>query len=300
MTPRSPATTARRPISVDAVVEGVHFDRAFAGPRLIAHKALATALSDLAAMAADPGEVYVTLGLPPAGPVGFAEELVDSFVERASHWGVSLAGGDTVASPTLFVAVTVVGHAPPGEHLLRRSGARPGDLVAVTGPLGGAGAGLLLLQGRAAEAGIGDGEREQLTARQLAPEPLLEVGRALRGSGVTSLIDLSDGLGADLGHIAAGSGVAVNVEAEKVPVAAGVAAVAMAAGVETLDLALGAGEDYELAMTFPPELTDAVTGLVERAGSRLGVVGEVSAGSGVTLRSDGVTVPVPAGFEHLG
>ncbi len=170
----------------------------------------------------------------------------------------------------------------------------------MTGPLGGAGAGLLLLQGRAAEAGIGDGEREQLTARQLAPEPLLEVGRALRGSGVTSLIDLSDGLGADLGHIAAGSGVAVNVEAEKVPVAAGVAAVAVAAGVETLDLALGAGEDYELAMTFPPELTDAVTGLVERAGSRLGVVGEVSAGSGVTLRSDGVTVPVPAGFEHLG
>lgn len=286
--------------SVDAVVDGVHFDRAFAGPELIAHKALATALSDLAAMAADPGEVYVTLGLPPDDAAGFAEALADGFAERASHWGVSLAGGDTVASPVLFVAVTAVGYAPPGESLLLRAGAVPGDLVAVTGVLGGAGAGLLLLQGRAGEAGLGDDGRDRLTARQLAPEPLLAAGRALRGSGVTSLIDLSDGLGADLGHIAASSGVAVTVEVEKVPVQAGVAAVAAAAGADVLELALGAGEDYELAMTVPPARIGSVSDLVEAAGSRLSVVGEVSAGRGVSLFSGGARIPVPTGFDHLG
>jgi thiamine-monophosphate kinase len=286
--------------SVDAVVEGVHFDRTTSGPELIAHKALATALSDLAAMAADPGEVYLTVGLSPGLPEGFAEDLADAFVERAAFWGVSLAGGDTVTSPALFVSVTAVGYAPPGERLLLRSGATPGDLVAVTGFLGGAGAGLLLLQGVATGSGLQQGERDRVTTRQLAPEPLLDTGRALRGSGVTSLIDLSDGLGADLGHVAAASKVAIAIEAERIPVDPAVAAVGRAAGIEALDLALGAGEDYELAMTVPPGRIEAVTDLVQAAGSRLSVVGSVSSGSGLKLLSDGAVIPVPRGFEHLG
>lgn len=286
--------------SVDAIVEGVHFDRASAGPEQVAHKALATALSDLAAMAADPGEVYVTLGLPTDSPSGFAADLADALIDRAAHWSVSLAGGDTVASPVLFLSVTAVGYAPRGESLILRSGAKPGDLAAVTGTLGGAGAGLLLLDGRADGADINDRERQAMVNRQLLPEPRLAAGRALRGSGVSSLIDLSDGLGADLGHVADSSGVAIAIEAERLPVQAGVAAVAAAAGNEVLELAVGAGEDYELAMTLPPDRVEAVTGLLEAVGSGLSLVGEVTEGSGVTLLSGGVAVSMPAGFDHLG
>ncbi len=286
--------------SVDAIVEGVHFDRTFGGPELITHKALATALSDLAAMAADPGEVYVTLGLPPDSPPGFAEALADGLLAAAGRWDVSLAGGDTVASPVLFLSVTAIGRAPVGEQLILRSGAKPGDLVALTGSLGGAGAGLLLLRGKAEGSGLDAGQRDELISRQLAPEPRLAVGRALRGSGVTSLIDISDGIGSDLAHLAESSGVAVTVEADRLPVQAGVEAVAAATGREALDLAVGSGEDYELAMTISPDRREAVSGLVAEAGSQLTVVGEVSEGAGLILLSDGRRIPVPAGFDHFG
>jgi thiamine-monophosphate kinase len=284
--------------TVDAIVEGVHFERAWSDARSITHKALATALSDVAAMAADPGEVYVTVGLPPDADRGFCFALADALVELATGWDVVLAGGDTVSSPTLFMAVTAVGHLPRDEAALTRSGARPGDVVAVTGRLGGAGAGLLLLGGRAAGATLPEPVRERLVGRQLRPDPLLAVGRSLRGLGVTALIDVSDGLGTDLAHIAMASGVAITVDAGLVPFEPGLAEVAAAAGRDPLELALGAGEDYELAMTLPADRFDEVSGVVGRAGVRLSVLGRVSDGEGVRLVSDGSPVPMPHGFEH--
>jgi thiamine-monophosphate kinase len=292
------APGGRTVTTVDAVVEGVHFERAWSDALSVAHKALATALSDIAAMAADPGEVYVTVGLPPDADDSFVLALADALVEIAPGWNVVLAGGDTVASPTLFLAVTAVGHLPDGEDALTRSGAMPGDLVAVTGRLGGAAAGLLLLGGRASGGALPAPVREGLVARQLRPEPLLAVGSSLRGQGVSSLIDVSDGLGTDLAHIAGASGVAITVDAGLVPFEAGLAEVAAEAGRDPLELALAAGEDYELAMTLPPDRLEQVSGVVGRTGSRLSVLGEVSDGEGVKLVSDGSTLPMPHGFEH--
>jgi thiamine-monophosphate kinase len=249
-------------------------------------------------MAADPGEVYVTVGLPADAGDSFTIALADALVELAPGWDVVLAGGDTVSSPTLFLVVTAVGHLPEGEAALARSGASPGDLVAVTGRLGGAAAGLLLLGGRASGTALPASVRERLVARQLRPEPLLTIGRSLRNHGVSSLIDVSDGLGTDLAHIATASGVAITVDAGLVPFEAGLAEVAAEAGRDPLEIALAAGEDYELAMTLSPDRVERVSGVVGRAGTRLSVLGEASDGEGVRLVSDGSTVPMPHGFEH--
>ena len=209
--------------SVDAVVEGVHFDRAWSPPGKIAHKALAAALSDLAAMAAEPGEVYVTLGLPPDTDRAWLESLAVGFAAAAERFGVVLAGGDTVSSPVLFVSVTVVGHAPDESRFVLRSGARPGQLVAVTGCFGGAAAGLRSLSnGPGSADGMDEALARSLRERQLAPEPRLEAGLLLADAGAASMVDVSDGLAADLGHISRASGVAIEIDATLVPVQAGV------------------------------------------------------------------------------
>jgi thiamine-monophosphate kinase len=285
--------------SVDAVVDGVHFRRQWSSPARIAAKAVATALSDLAAMAADPGEVYVTLGLPVDTPTGYLEELADGFIAAARQFGVALTGGDTVASPVLFASVTVVGRAPEGQQLILRSGAQHGDLVAVTGCFGGAAAGLLLLENQSLEQDSGIPEREALIERQISPRPRLAEGSGLRGTGVTSLVDVSDGLIADLGHIAKASGVAVQIDGGLVPVQAGVAEVAAAAGLDPLDLALAGGEDYELAMTLPPGLREAVKTGTESAGCDFTVVGKVNEGSGVDVLGGDPDRASPGGYDHF-
>ena len=238
--------------SVDAVVEGVHFRTEWSSPEAVAHKALATALSDLAAMAAEPGEVYVTLGIPGGTTNGYLEDLAAGFMAAADGFGAVLAGGDTVSSPTLFAAITVVGHAGDAGEFVLRSGAAPGDLVAVTGQLGGAAAGLWLLENDDAPVeGLDPDARASLVERQLRPTPRLYAGRVLGRLGATGMVDVSDGLVRDLGHIAEMSGVRLSCDARLVPAQAGVAAVEAAAGRDAGDLGLAGGEDYELAVTIP-------------------------------------------------
>ena len=163
--------------SVDAIVDGVHFQRHSTTPDAIGRKALAVALSDLAAMGADPGEAYIVLGVPP----DFDEEdclaLLGGAQAVADATGTSLAGGDVTRSPVLFAALTVVGYAPDAESLVGRGGARPGDLVVVTGELGGAAAALRLLEGT--EVRLAEKRDLALRARQLEPRPRLAAGRAL-------------------------------------------------------------------------------------------------------------------------
>ena len=286
--------------SVDAVVEGVHFRLDWSTAEQVAGKALASALSDLAAMAADPGEVYVTLGLPPETDPERIDALIDGFVASAGEFGVTLAGGDTVASPVLFISVTVVGRAPEGERLILRSEARVGDLVAVTGSFGGAAAGLLILEGAGPpEAGLRPELRSQLVSRHVSPRPLLLAGARLRGSGATALVDVSDGLAADLGHIAEASGVVISIDPALVPVQEGVAEVASSAGRDPLELALAGGEDYELAMTVPPDRIEQVRQRLEGAGCGLTVVGEVGSGSGIRLIGASTGESPPPGFDHF-
>jgi thiamine-monophosphate kinase len=294
--------------SVDALVDGVHFRRDLASPAQIGHKALATALSDLAAMGAVAGEAYVVLGLPP----GFGEEecleLLDGMAALAAATGTDLAGGDLTRSDQLFLAITVVGHAPSPDALVARSGARPGDALVLTGEIGGAGAGLDLLQSETGsiDTPIGVSEHQlspswvdALRRRQLEPTPRLAAGLALSRAGATAMIDLSDGLGADAGHLAQASGVKLEIDAEAVPLAAAAVTLSQATGRDPWWL-LGGGEDYELLACVPPDrLEEATAAVLGKGGVPLTKVGEVRDGSGVEIRLPGGGLLEPRGFDQL-
>jgi thiamine-monophosphate kinase len=259
--------------SIDTVVDGVHFRLDTHAPADVGWKALATALSDLAAMGAAPGEAYVALVLPE----GFdgALELVGGMEELAATAGVTIAGGDVVRGPALTVCVTVVGWADGEDELVGRDGAAPGDLVGVTGELGGSEAGRLAL---------GRGESGALAERHLRPAPRLEEGRALAAAGASAMIDLSDGLATDARHLADASGVELRLRLDALPCAPGVTPGQAAVG----------GDDYELLFAIAPQRrADA------EAAAAVSWLGEVGVGGGlVLLDADGQPVEGLAGFEH--
>ncbi len=287
--------------SVDAVVEGVHFRTEWSPPEAVAHKALATALSDLAAMAAEPGEVYVTLGIPGGTSDGYLEDLAAGFMTAADNFGTVLAGGDTVSSPVLFAAVTVVGHASTAAEFVLRSGAAAGEVVAVTGGLGGAAAGLWLLGNDSAVVdGLDSADRAALIDRQLRPCPRLYAGRVLGHLGATAMVDVSDGLARDLGHVAEMSDVAITCDARMVPAQKGVPAVESAAGRAALDFALGGGEDYELAVTLPESDFKRASEALRALDLDLTAIGRVIEGTGFNLVDEDGQRDTPTGFDHLG
>ena len=298
--------------SVDALLDGVHFRREWSSLAQIGHKALAVALSDLAAMGAETGEAYVVLGVPEDLDEGGCVELLDGMAALAAQTGTTLAGGDVSRAPVLTLAMTVVGHAPTAEDLVTRAGARPGDALVVSGELGGAAAGLQLLEvdaetpttprARSRFESLSGSKLDRgrlLLARQLEPLPRLEAGRALAAAGATAMIDLSDGLGGDAGHVAEASGVGLRIDAAALPLQAGVAQTAEAAGREPLELASAGGEDYELLAALPAERLDEATAAVAAAGTQLTPVGEVVAGEGVEIRLPGGGTLPPAGFDQL-
>jgi thiamine-monophosphate kinase len=286
--------------SVDAIVDGVHFRREEAELTQIGHKALATALSDLAAMGAEAGEAYVVLGAPPDLSETECLLLLDGLLELAVRTDTTLAGGDVTRAPALSLAVTVVGHAPAADQLVRRDGARPGDILALTGEIGGAAAGLALLEDPSLASALPEEIAKQLRLRQLEPRPRLAAGRALAGHGARAMIDISDGLGADAGHLAAASGVQLRIDAAALPLAAGVPALAAAAGRDPLELAASGGEDYELLAAIPTERFDAAAAAVkELEGTTLTRIGEIHAGEGVEIRLPGGALLKTVGFDQL-
>jgi thiamine-monophosphate kinase len=285
--------------SVDALIEGVHFRIPPFRPRDVGHKGLAVALSDLAAMGASPGEAYVQLGVPADRSEAELLELADGLAEVAVAHRVAIAGGDLTRAPALLLAVTVVGAGDDADSLVRRSGARPGDALAITGALGGAAAGRLLLEREQLSEAVDESVATALRERQLAPNPRLAAGIALAASGATAMIDVSDGLGADAVHLADASGVGLEIALERLPLQEGVAAMAHAAGLDPLDLAAGGGEDYELLVTLAPDRIEAARAAVGAAGSKLTVIGEVSTARAVTLNGPG-GARAPTGFDQLG
>ena len=269
--------------TIDSVVDGVHFRRATHSPADIGWKAMATALSDLAAMGAEAGEAYVGLGLPVDFAAGPARELVAAMEELAAICGVTIAGGDVTASPVLFVTVAAVGWTDDPAALAGRDGARPGDLVGVTGALGASAAGLMLLE-------RGEPDRDELIVRHRRPWPLLSAGAALARAGVSSMIDVSDGIATDARHLAEASGVAIRVRLADLPVAAGIESVVA----DPYELAATGGDDYELLFTCRPELADAMQPAVMPSW-----IGEVREGAGLELVDAAGRAVELAGFEHL-
>jgi thiamine-monophosphate kinase len=287
--------------SIDAMVEGVHFRRDTASLTQIGRKALGTALSDLAAMGAEAGEAYVVVGVPTDLDEDGCLELIDGIGALAVETGTTLAGGDVTRAPVLTLAVTVVGHAATAEHLVGRGGAKPGDTLVLTGEIGGAGAGLLLLQRPELAASVSAEIAERLRLRQLDPVPQLAAGQALAAAGAGAMIDLSDGLGGDAAHLAEASAAGLRIDAAALPLASGVAEVATAAGRDPLELAASAGEDYQLLAALAPDrLAAAIAAIGESTETTLTPIGEVLDGEDVEIRLPGGAILKPAGFDQLG
>ena len=252
----TPSPGARSLITTDSLIAGVHFRLDWTDWRDLGHKALAVNLSDIAAMGGQPRLAVVSLGLTGDEPVAGLLELYRGLGTLAAALGVVVAGGDVVASPDrLGLHVTVVGESWPGlgGRVLTRAGARPGDLLAVSGPLGLAAAGLRLLQ----EGGSPTGERaseggnalDALLGAHRRPEPRVAYGRALVEAGASAAMDLSDGLWGDLARLCACSGVAARVDEAALPVPD---LVRRRFPDAWLALATRGGEDYELLFTLDP------------------------------------------------
>ena len=286
--------------SVDALVDGVHFRRDRASLAEIGRKALGAALSDLAAMGAEAGEAYIAIGVPPDLGEDGCLELFDGIAAVAAATGTTLAGGDVTRAPVLTLVATVVGHADRPDELVGRGGAEPGDVLVLSGEIGGAAAGLLLLERTELGATISPAAAGRLRRRQLEATPRLGTGQALAAAGAHAMIDLSDGLGGDGGHLAAASGAGLRIDAAALPLAPGVSEVAAAAGRDPLELATAGGEDYELLAALPAErLADARRRTREAGEAELTAVGEVVAGAGVEIRLPGGGTLAPAGFDQL-
>jgi thiamine-monophosphate kinase len=279
--------------SVDTMVDGVHFRRGQLSPAEIGHRALAAAASDLAAMGARPGEAYLSLALPEDIELSDAASLAQGAEAVAAAHGITIAGGDLTASRQLMVSVTVVGWADDPAELVGRDGARPGDVVAVTGELGGAGAGLALIEGHAAGAALPAGVSAQLRERYARPTPRITAGRHLSACGATAMIDISDGLATDARHLAVASGVLIELDLGRLPLAPGVAEVARELNQDPAQLAATSGEDFELCVTLPPAAWEQASA---GPGTLTGV-GHVRTGA------PGLTVPETsgplAGYEHF-
>lgn len=278
-------------VTTDALTAGVHF---FADDpaNLIASKALRVNLSDLAAKGAEPAGYLLALALPVSCKTAWLECFARGLSEDQTEFGVSLIGGDTTATPgPLTLAITALGYVPAGA-MIRRKGAKPGDNLYVTGTIGDAGAGLAVLQGRA-EAREG---RDFLVARYRQPAPRLKVGLALRGV-ASAALDVSDGLIADVGHIADVSGVRIIIEADCIPRSD--ITLGLWPGLEGTVRAATSGDDYEIAFTASPSAFAVEAGRL--AGVPVTRIGRVEAGAGVAL-VDGagreVAVPKP-GFTHF-
>jgi thiamine-monophosphate kinase len=285
-------------VSVDALIQDVHFTLPQFPLEAVGRKGLAAGLSDLAAMGAVAGEAYIILGVPreldPEALLGVA----DGVAEVARREEVTVVGGDVSRAPALLLAVTAIGYEPPDGALLTRAGAVVGDLLVVTGRLGGAAAALRLLRdGGSAIPTRGDPDRERLLAGQLDPQPRLAAGRALAASGARAMIDVSDGLGADAAHLARAGGVRLEIELERLPVDD--AAISIAGSSDARGLAASGGEDYELLASLPPERLSEAREAVAAAGCELTDIGAVREGEGVSLRDPAGRELEPKGFDHL-
>jgi thiamine-monophosphate kinase len=297
-------------ITTDALVEGIHFDRAYVPPAAIGHKALAVNLSDLAAMGAEPRAALLSLVLPAALRVADLDAMIDGLLALAARHGVALVGGNIARSPgPLLLDVTATGAVKP-RRVLTRSGAQPGDDIYVSGTVGAAAAGLVLCRERglaplpaANPDGVDPAEgQEACLLRFLRPEPRMRLGSLLGRTGVaTSCMDLSDGLADAVRQVAAASHTGAIIEADALPVPdAAREVLARASGGAWLEAAIAGGEDYELLFTASPRRRRKVQSVLQHArGLACTRIGRVTRDERLVLRQAGADGPLPGGFAHF-
>jgi thiamine-monophosphate kinase len=286
-------------VTTDTLIEGIHFTAETLPPQALGWKALAVNVSDIAAVGGTPHTAFLSIAIRPETEVKFIESFMAGFEAMAAQTNVVLAGGDTVESPSgAVVTITLLGEGRP-EHLVYRSGARIGDDIWVTGPLGNAAAGLFILLNKDPE------ERasyESLITALQRPMPQLEIGKALGESGlVHAMIDISDGLAKDLRHICEESGTGALVEAASLPLSEPLKKLASLADKDPMEWALRGGEDYELLFAAPPANTEEIVSLtIQVLGSPALKIGTIDQEEGIRIETDKGKQPLmPGGYMHF-
>jgi thiamine-monophosphate kinase len=266
-------------VATDVLVEGRHFRRDWASAADVGHRAAAQNLADINAMGGRATALTVGLAAPADLPVSWALELAEGIAEEAGLVGASVVGGDLTRADEIMVSITALGSVDGGP--VRRSGARPGDVVAIVGRQGWAAAGLAVLA-------RGFRSPRVLVEAYRRPEPAYDQGGVAKAAGATAMIDVSDGLVADVGHIARASGVAIDLESAAFEVPEPLRAVGSALGADPMRFILAGGDDHALVATFP-------AGAPLPGGWRR--IGEVADGSGVTV--DGADYEGAGGHVHF-
>lgn len=280
--------------TADLLAEGVHFDLRWSDAYTLGKKSLAVNLSDIAAMGGVPRFALLSLAIPAEMPLEFMESFVKGFLEKAGNFGVVLIGGDTSSSKGgLVISVTLLGEQFP-EKIIRRSGALAGDLICISGKIGDAALGLKRLQ-----AGYPQGEAVRC---HLDPLPRVELGKALAEAGIASaMIDISDGLAADLGHILTASGTGGRVNIDLLPLSVEFKKLVPTDSIDYHALPISGGEDYELLFTLPGAKLAAARALAEANGTTVTEIGSITAESGLFLADSAGNCyeTVSCGFDHF-
>lgn len=284
-------------LTTDMLVENVHFLRSSISPYELGRKSLAVNISDIAAMGGNPKEAVISIAIPDTVEVVFLDTLYEGMKSMAKEFDVNLLGGDTTWSPEhLVINIALVGEAPP-DDILYRSGARVGDVVFVTGPVGSSAAGLdIILTGRSFNG------QDGLVKAHHDPFPHVKEGRIIASMRIAnSLIDVSDGVAADLGHICADSGLGAVIEEEQLPTTPDFRAYCQQFKQNSIHLSLHVGEDYVLLGTAPPGAADKLEEALKSAGCEFYPIGNTVSETGLQLKcSDGSTKAIGAlGWDHF-
>ncbi|MFA5867657.1 MAG: thiamine-phosphate kinase [Actinomycetota bacterium] len=295
----APPDADRMLLTTDTMVENVHFNRAYVRGEDIGYKAMATNISDIAAMGGRPDYATVTLGLPRDTEVEFIKDIYRGLLDCGQEYGATIVGGDLTKANKIFITVSLTGHAGT-DYVKLRSYAEPGDVVMVTGALGGAGA---ALKGLKAGARPGRGMPKSLFLRFARPTPRLAEGLTAAKEGAGAMQDISDGLLADLKHICQASGHGAKIRLNSIPVFPEASRLPGLSKASALRLALTGGEDYELIITANPAQANIIKAKVEvETNTQVSFIGEITeAGGGVEMIDEEgrAVVQRRTGYDHF-
>ena len=293
-----PARNRAEVLSVDALVEGVHFDRAFTPPEAIGHRALAVNLSDLAAMGAAPRLALLSFALPSSLPLDDFDRIVSGIAAVAAHHDVHVAGGNLTRSPgPLVIDITVAGSVKP-RQALTRGGARANDEIYVSGAIGAAAAGLQMLAGAMSSVSAVV-KSDSCINRYLYPQPRVRLGLLLsRNRAASACMDLSDGLADAVRQVAEASDVGAIIDAAALPIDAGARCWFDAHGDDAIDAAIAGGDDYELLFAVRPRLRNRLKA-ARASGIAMTRIGVFTADRALLVRRPGGDTPLPQGYSHF-